>query len=211
MNGTYSLHRPIVRPKNPDPKERDIPPPHSRSRNEPNFARSVYAICAKNSNVACYRSAFREDPLFRILELYTWFMRVYVTLCVYVFDQPLVSFISFISYWCISGKRCPADIREYRQVPPACSICNFLHAAYMFHTHPRTFLRVCALKRFYARRSFLSNVYATTRAGKLDASFVAIFSLSSGKYSNWEYKTVGKILSPLRFDANFNWYLRTSL
>lgn len=37
-----------------------------------------------------------------------------------------VSFISFISYWYISGKRCPAAISSFASTR-ACSICNFLY------------------------------------------------------------------------------------
>jgi len=37
-----------------------------------------------------------------------------------------VSFISFISYWYISGKRCPAAISSFASTRPY-SICNFLY------------------------------------------------------------------------------------
>lgn len=85
----------------------------------------------------------------------------------------LVSFISFISYWCISGKRCPAAIFASTDKYPCVQHLQFSARRVCF-PHPRSFLHVCALKRFYARSSSLSNVYATTRAGKLDA-----FKLSS--------------------------------
>lgn len=165
----------------------------------------------KNSradDAACYRRAFRESSPPHPGALCLTHVRlhvVYVSACMYTCRPTtfFVSFISFISYWCISGKRCPAAIspvREYRQVPLRAASAIFCTPP-MFST-PMQFLRVCALKRALRSQLFAVKCLCDNEGREIRRKFVAIFV--SLLYAKNIRQTEGvqeskRLLSPLRF------------
>jgi len=102
-----------------------------------------------------------------------WAMCTYTHIYIYIYMPPrrctaFVSFISFISYWYISGKRCPAAISSFASTR-ACSICNFL---YDDDVHTCTFFSAAMLRARVRCTAFIltrlrlfsiSDVYVTAR------------------------------------------------